>query len=314
MTTPRLSLHLRLLVPPPFGMPAPPSRGPPPMLAPSQQLPCSHLRGSPTQTRAGARSSESETTHGFPSQPHPPPIGPNATNCGAAEFSEANAFRSMYRARVLEPCYVRCPLFSGPWQNRGTMHMTVLRELLHPRHLMSCPEILARPCPVIQEPDVYAWHFRQVPGSVPIHGCHTIGEHTLLYIGISPCRPPKAGSTRRKSLRRRVRYHACGNAEGSTLRLSLGCLSAHELGIELRRVGSGDRTSFTIGERKLSAWMAENARVADEVSGSQGAPISAIRPLVNIDQSTHPFTARLSAIRCAAKARARVLPIWSEHD
>ena len=39
----------------------------------------------------------------------------------------------------------------------------------------------------------------------------------------------------------RIRYHFRGNAEGSTLRLTLGCLLIKPLGIELRRVGSGKR-------------------------------------------------------------------------
>jgi len=169
---------------------------------------------------------------------------------------------------------------------------------------------------VIQEPGVYAWYFRQVPNGVPIQGCHTIGARTLLYIGISPCRPPKMGSKRPQSLRKRVRYHARGNAEGSTLRLSLGCLLARKLRIELRRVGSGDRMTFTNGERTLSAWMAENAFVAWSSFHApwevEEALISAICLPLNIDQNTHPFAVRLSAIRCAAKARARALPIWSE--
>jgi hypothetical protein len=52
-----------------------------------------------------------------------------------------------------------------------------------------------------------------------------------------------------------------GNAEGSTLRRSLGCLLSDELGIELRRVGSGKLFTFSTGEERLSQWMADNARV-----------------------------------------------------
>jgi hypothetical protein len=51
------------------------------------------------------------------------------------------------------------------------------------------------------------------------------------------------------------------NAEGSTLRLTLGCLLADELGIELRRVGSGKRFTFSTGEKRLSEWMEANARI-----------------------------------------------------
>ncbi|WP_386143941.1 GIY-YIG nuclease family protein [Streptomyces yanii] len=46
-----------------------------------------------------------------------------------------------------------------------------------------------------------------------------------------------ANRTSTQNLRTRVRYHYRGNAAGSTLRLTLGCL----LGLELRRVGSGKR-------------------------------------------------------------------------
>jgi hypothetical protein len=37
---------------------------------------------------------------------------------------------------------------------------------------------------------------------------------------------------------RGIRYHYTGNASGSTLRLTLGCLLAERLGIQLRRVGA----------------------------------------------------------------------------
>jgi hypothetical protein len=58
---------------------------------------------------------------------------------------------------------------------------------------------------------------------------------------------------------KRIRYHYSGNAAGSTLRLNLGCLLAERLGIQLRRVGSGQRLTFAAGEARLSAWMADNA-------------------------------------------------------
>ena len=46
------------------------------------------------------------------------------------------------------------------------------------------------------------------------------------------------------------------------MRKTLGCLLAGELGIQLRRVGSGKRMTFVEGEQALSAWMAENAYVS----------------------------------------------------
>jgi hypothetical protein len=76
----------------------------------------------------------------------------------------------------------------------------------------------------------------------------------MLYVGISPKASPKNGKPpSRQTLRSRVRYHYCGNAEGSTLRLTLGCLLAEKLCMDLRRVGSGKRRTFFHGERLLSA-------------------------------------------------------------
>jgi hypothetical protein len=68
-----------------------------------------------------------------------------------------------------------------------------------------------------------------------------------------PSAPPKNGKApSSQSLQTRVRYHYSGNAEGSTLRLTHGCLLAKELGIELRRVGSGERMTFSTAEVRLS--------------------------------------------------------------
>jgi hypothetical protein len=70
--------------------------------------------------------------------------------------------------------------------------------------------------------------------------------------------PPRDGSQpSRQTIRSRIRYHYTGNAEGSTLRLTLGSLLGSELGLALRRVGSGRRMTSTYeGESLLSAWMA----------------------------------------------------------
>jgi hypothetical protein len=72
---------------------------------------------------------------------------------------------------------------------------------------------------------VYAWYFRDfLPASVTAD-CIRFGELRLLYVGISPSAPPTNGKAPSKqSLWHRIRYHYRGNAEGSTLRLSLGCL------------------------------------------------------------------------------------------
>jgi len=75
-------------------------------------------------------------------------------------------------------------------------------------------------------------------------------------------RVPDGRSASRQHLRLRLQTHYSGNAEGSTLRKTLGCLLADELGIQLRRVGSGNGMTFVTGEQRLSAWMAQNAFVS----------------------------------------------------
>jgi GIY-YIG catalytic domain len=55
---------------------------------------------------------------------------------------------------------------------------------------------------------------------------------------------------------------ALGNAEGSTLRRTPGCLLSAQLSIQLRRVGSGVRYTFTNpGEQLLDQWMGGHAFV-----------------------------------------------------
>lgn len=104
-------------------------------------------------------------------------------------------------------------------------------------------------------PGFYAWYFRNFPEIIPIDDCVTFEDFTLLYVGIGQCSP--ASSQR---LRGRIRNHIRGNASGSTLRLSLGCLLSEVLGIQLQLVGNG-RMTFAHGEETLSEWMAENAFV-----------------------------------------------------
>lgn len=96
---------------------------------------------------------------------------------------------------------------------------------------------------------MYGWRFERAPHA-------QLEADRLLYVGIAPRYMANRAST--QNLRKRVRYHYRGNAAGSTLRLTLGCL----LGLELRRVGSGKRMTFgKVGEAELSAWMADNALV-----------------------------------------------------
>lgn len=134
-------------------------------------------------------------------------------------------------------------------------------------------------------------------------------------MGISPKEPPKNGRAPSKStLQGRINYHYTGNAEGSTLRKTLGCLLAAELGIQLRRVGSGRRMTFVEGEQALSAWMADNAYVSWVVRGSpwelEDELIAALDLPLNLQGNAHnQFRHVLTAARAGCVAQARALPV-----
>src|SRR5262245_40234785 len=136
--------------------------------------------------------------------------------------------------------------------------------LLHPARLYSALEIASRPCPVPRSPGVYAFYFNGPPPGIDTTGCRRVEQHALLYVGIAPKPPPLNGQAPSKShLRRRLRAHYYGNAAGSTLRRTLGCLLSTQLGIQLRQVGSGGKYTLTNpGEQLLDAWMRQHAFVA----------------------------------------------------
>lgn len=188
--------------------------------------------------------------------------------------------------------------------------------LLSPNRLVTRAEVLGTPCPVPKCPGVYAWYFDEIPEGVPTENSHRALGHILLYVGISPSAPPTNGAApSRQTLWSRVRYHYRGNAFGSTLRLTLGCLLADRLSIQLRRVGSGKTRTFTNpGEQALDAWMARHAKVVwMPVERPWEVEAQLIRTLslpLNIqDNAMHPYCSALRNIRRLASEQALALPI-----
>jgi hypothetical protein len=193
----------------------------------------------------------------------------------------------------------------------------ILHRLVQPTRLWSRDEVLARPSPVPSRPGVYGWFFSELPWPIDTAQCVTLDGCTLLYGGIAPKAPPANGRpASQQSLRQRIRYHYTGNAAGSTLRLTLGCLLAERLGIQLRRVGSGRRLTFAAGEAKLSAWMAANAYVTwVETEGpwlAEQQLIASVNLPLNLDQNRHhAFHQQLTKVRADARMTARMLPVVS---
>ncbi|WP_235509658.1 GIY-YIG nuclease family protein [Terrabacter sp. Soil811] len=197
----------------------------------------------------------------------------------------------------------------------GENPLAETRLLLSPIQLTTRGQVLSRPCPVPADPGVYAWYFDEAPPYVPLDGSHAIDAGTLLYVGISPKAPSRDGLRQSKeNLRKRIRYHYRGNAYGSTLRLTLGALLADHLGIQLRRVGSGKRLTFSDGELVLSEWMAAHARVCWVTTPTpwvlERDLIASLRLPLNLDQNKHSdFHQHLTAARAEQRRRARDLPV-----
>src|SRR5215467_2701817 len=184
---------------------------------------------------------------------------------------------------------------------------------VNPERLYSRDDVLARPSPVPVQEGVYGWWFRKLPPLVVADRCRQHQDMRLLYAGISPNRPPQNGrAPSKQDLRDRIRYHYTGNAEGSTLRKTLGCLLADELGIELRQVGSGNRLTFVEGEQALSAWMAENAYVSWVVRGRpwelEDELIAALDLPLNLQGNPRNRFHSVRRVRARCVAQARALP------
>ncbi|WP_447002480.1 GIY-YIG nuclease family protein [Saccharothrix isguenensis] len=198
------------------------------------------------------------------------------------------------------------------------VYLELAEGLLSPERVYARQEAMSGTSLMPARSGVYAWYFDEVPPGVPTERCRVGGFGTLLYVGIAPKAPPVNGARpSRQHLRQRVGYHFGGNAYGSTLRLTLGCHLAERLGIELRRVGSGTRLTFTkAGEAKLSEWMGAHARVAfvldDEPWKLEHELIKREVLPLNIADNVHsPYCVSLRALRTEHKKRARALPVTS---
>ena len=190
-----------------------------------------------------------------------------------------------------------------------------------PADLHTRSQALSRPSPVPNAPGLYAWYFRSTPPGIDTTGCQTVAGMTLMYVGISPKEPPTNGrAPSRSTLRQRLRTHFGGNAAGSTLRLTLGCLLADVTGFPLRRVGSGGRLTLTNpGEQELDRWLADNAlvawQVAEEPWEAERSLLASGLPLpLNIrDNPCEAHTRIVRQVRADAFARARSLPVIADN-
>src|SRR4029079_2036751 len=193
------------------------------------------------------------------------------------------------------------------WPLNGSVRSNdPVRRLQDPSRLWARSEVLSPRSPVPPTRGLHGWFFDGVPKCVPVENCVVHDGLTLLYVGIAPSRASSSAT-----LRSRIRQHYQSNAAGSTLRLTLGCLLAEQLRIQLQRTGSTDRLTFgKRGEEQLSEWMAANAFVCwvehkDPWKITYEA-VSALRPPLNEDENdAHPFCAALSALRSEMRKKAK---------
>ena len=185
-----------------------------------------------------------------------------------------------------------------------------LDALLRPASLLSADRIFGDQGLVPDAGGVYAWWFKGgIPG-VPLDGTQEMDGHHLLYVGIAPRAPSRAGSISASTLRRRFRNHLRGRIAQSTLRRSLACLLQQELGFNITRNAANKLVMPRQHETTLTDWMAEHAAVTlltdsapwaieDElISSGPQLPL-------NIKGSAHPFRAVLAGKR--RKASHQVL-------
>ena len=88
----------------------------------------------------------------------------------------------------------------------------------------------------------------------------------------------------------------------------------YTLGIQLRRVGTGTRLTFSEGEDVLSEWMRCHATVCwvttQEPWLLETRLINDLKLPLNLDQNTNSqFRSSLSQLRAQARQRARSMPI-----
>lgn len=193
----------------------------------------------------------------------------------------------------------------------------IISKLLNPEKLWLREDILQKPSQVPAQNGIYAWYFKTTPNveifknyfnidtaTSFLEDAHKIKDYQLLYIGISP-----KDKYSKNNIRQRLRGHMNGNAYGSTLRLSLGCLLSSELDITLSKHGKS--IHFGDGENKLSEWINNNAvvvfQVCDEPWKVEDEAIRTLMLPLNIRDNEHSlFKKPLEDIRKNAKKTARL--------
>lgn len=172
-----------------------------------------------------------------------------------------------------------------------------------PDRLWKPSELLVTPLQDLrlEQNGVYGWYFDVPLPGIPDKNYIQYDGWTLLYVGIAED----------EGLIDRLRIqHLKGNAFGSTLRRSIGCLLSDQLQLRLYRHGKATHFGKN-GERILSDWLIQHAQVAwltDESSVCTETAIfnayGQLLPLNIKDNPNNKFRSTLKEIRRRMKRAA----------
>ena len=173
-----------------------------------------------------------------------------------------------------------------------THRLSDTAALLAPARLYGVNELRLDPNLIPAARGLYGWWFASPPAGAPVEGTREIEGWRLLYVGVAGRHD--GGS---RTLRKRLANHLRGPAATSTLRRTLAVLLADELGLALSRRSTG-KLYLGDGETRLTAWMAEHAKVAwiedpDPRALELALLTAGPRLPLNIEGSSDPYAATL---------------------
>lgn len=149
---------------------------------------------------------------------------------------------------------------------------------------------------------IYAFWFSDIPPLVSATGTLNRDGHRLLYVGIAPKAPSRAGKVSSSTLRTRLRTHVRGRIARSTLRRTLASLLADDLGLTLRLNHKQKPVMTDQHEAALTHWIAACSRVTWHVMPEawklEDALVSSGPRLpLNIKGSSDAFASELQSLR-----------------
>ncbi len=176
-------------------------------------------------------------------------------------------------------------------------------ELLAPNCLLPARDVIADDNLIPKLAGIYAWWFRDAPSKIPQIGTDSRDGYHLLYVGIAPRRPSRAGIESRSNLRKRIlKCHLGGQIGNSTLRLSLAALLTEEQNFSISRRPSGKRQMSKSDETKLTDWLSSNAALSFMTCNApweieKDLLTSDLALPLNIAGSKHSFRTTLTRMR-----------------